>query len=153
IFGGTIFKSAVGLGSIAPHRTIAYEQLPHFINYLRDKHTRVIASKEANQLICPSWFDGTRRIEDVKAASGIWLDQDCKDGDFSPEEFGSLFPKVYWVAFNTFSSTIDAPKYRLFIPTQTVMTGDEYAMCVKGVLAKIARKKAQHGFDSKPTHP
>jgi hypothetical protein len=123
LFGGTIFKAALGMDSIVPHRRIAHRNLAEFVDYLREKYARTIPGKEANYLICPSWFDGTRRKDDVKASSGIWLDQDWKDGQFSLEEIAEVLPGTHFAAFNTFSSTRDAPKYRLYIPTDSDGSG------------------------------
>jgi hypothetical protein len=148
IFGGTIFQA---LTSIVPRESIALGELSGFVDYLRDKHARSLPDKNANHLICPSWFECTRNKLDVLFASGLWFDQDCKGGYLSVEEFASLLPDLHFVAFNTFSATQETRKYRIYLPTDRIMTGDEFDAALDSVLGKIAKKKPEHGFDLTPT--
>ena len=50
---------------------------------------------------------------------GIWLDND--GGDLTHQEFARLFPRLRMVICNSYSSTPEKPRWRVFIPTTVAM--------------------------------
>jgi hypothetical protein len=147
-FGGSIFQN---VNSKVPDRILSFGHLPDFINFLKECHKRHIPSKETNQLLSPSWFEGRRGADFVVSSSGLWFDQDCKGGFFSVDEFSALFPQIKFTAFNTYSTTRELPKSRYYVPTNGLMTADEYDDMIDCIWEKIARKKPNHGFDKAPS--
>ena len=53
------------------------------------------------------------------ACRGIWLDND--GGDLTHQEFARLFPRLRMVISNSYSSTAEKPRWRVFIPTTIAM--------------------------------
>ena len=82
--------------------------------------------KEDNFLICPSAFDPDKVPDtergrgNVVFASGIWLDFDI--GDLKPLRLSKLFPMLRMTIFSSFSSTGELPRFRVYIPTDNVMS-------------------------------
>jgi hypothetical protein len=127
--------------------------LDDFIWALHEWHQRTVANKESNAMLCPAVFrpDTDRAVENViKADCGLWLDNDT--GHFNPQQFAELFPGLRFVAFNTFSTTIDRPKYRLFIPTDHSTDADCYSAAVHEFIRHVVEADPEHGFDLAPTH-
>lgn len=137
-----------------------------FIALLRELHGRKLPSKEANFLFSPAHFDpdrtgmDTRRgLANVRHVRGIWLDND--GGDLSPKEFARLLPTLRMVAWNTYSSTKETPRWRCFIPTKGAMTAEVYQAIIQqimqvlryaGYASDIEKTKRPnlrvHGFDT-----
>lgn len=137
-----------------------------FIALLRDLYRRKLPSKDANFLFSPAHFDAnapgadTRRgLSNVKHVRGIWLDND--GGDLSPEEFARLFPTLRIVAWNTYSSTTETPRWRCFIPTTQAVSANVYQAIIEqimqvlryaGYVSDIEKAKRPnlkvHGFDT-----
>lgn len=137
-----------------------------FIALLRQLHHRNLPSKEANFLFSPAHFDpyragvDTKRgLANVRHVRGIWLDND--GGDLSHNEFARLFPTLRMVAWNTYSSTQETPRWRCFIPTKGAMTAEVYRAIIEqimqvlryaGYASDIDRAKRPnlrvHGFDT-----
>jgi hypothetical protein len=164
VCGGTIFEA---VGENTPIEQVALD-LDEFIGWLRELQIRTLpeqpdptapnlptgfiakTGKIANCLICPSIFTTTRAIANVRETTGIWLDNDT--GAMSHDEFASLFPTLRIIAFNTFSTTPDINKYRLFIPTDDTMGAQVYSHIVKEIIRQVAAVNPAPGFDLVPTH-
>jgi hypothetical protein len=122
--------------SSMPFATIPWMSVDAFIADLRTMSHLVHARKEDNRLISPSIFDpelaarangekATKRGRiNVVSSVGIWLDND--GGDLSVDEFVDLFPHYRIVVYNSYSSTPEARRWRVFIPTSHAMTADLY---------------------------
>ena len=97
-------------------------------------------------LISPAIFDpnkceGSKRgIGNIVYIRGVWLD--FEDGDLKPDEFPSLFPYVRMVIFNTFRHTKEKPRFRVFIPTNGIMSPEAY----KKIWDQIALKLKDAGY-------
>ena len=124
-------------------------------------------SKEMNGLISPSIFDPTladdtsRGLANIRAIWGIWLDND--GGDLSADEFARLFPRLRMAIFNSYSSTPEKPRWRVFIPTTVAMPIAAYTAIIGQIMLTVnkagywsqkqldgdARIKSRkhHGFD------
>jgi hypothetical protein len=99
-----------------------------FIRHLRGMSGRTVEAKEDSGLITPEIMDPeksdetSRGLANVRAIWCIWLDFD--GGEMTPEDLAHLFPRLRITAFNTHSSTPEAPRWRAFIPTTKAMTRD-----------------------------
>ncbi len=120
--GGTVFAS---IGHARPLDFFPLDDIEAFIDGLRWFHQFSNKSKKTNGLISPAIFDPslsdeTRRgLANIRAVWGIWLDND--GGDLTHEEFARLFPRLRMVIFNSYSSTPEKPRWRVFIPTTIAM--------------------------------
>jgi hypothetical protein len=146
----TVFQNVY---NTIPIDTIKNCPLDDFIDSLRDCHQQAVADKTSNAMLCPAVFlpDTGRALKNiVEVGGGLWLDNDT--GHFSPEQFAELFPGLQFIAFNTFSTTIDRPKYRLVIATDASMDADCYSAAMHEFIRRIAEIDSEHGFDLAPTH-
>ena len=111
------------------------------IQALRLMSKRKFSDKDEVKFISPTYFIekegiGTSRGEDNVAFSrGIWLDFD--EGNITPKKFGSMFPKLRFVAYSTWSSTGSQPRWRAYIPTNGTMTPEQYTTITSEILLKI----------------
>jgi hypothetical protein len=121
--------------SNTPFGFCKWNSIDDFIALLWQWHQETTESKKSNILICPSIFDPelARRAGDlngkgelkkrgrsaVVSSVGIWLDNDW--GDMTKEQFMDLFPDLQMVICNSYSSTSDCEKWRVWIPTTCAM--------------------------------
>ena len=88
-------------------------------------------------------------------ASGIWLDFD--GGDLKPRQLSRIFPQLRMTIYSSFNSTKASLRFRVYIPTDRVMTKEQYKV-ITGELVKAIvavgfhkeRSKGQsnrHGLD------
>ncbi len=152
--GGSLFRRKY---DTRPFETINYE-FPAFVEWLRQQHSRTIAWKTQNQYFSPSFYDpdkpnpkGRKRGEaNIVRSLGVWLDNDT--GAFTVEQFATLFPTLQFVATNTYTTTTIRRKYRLVIPTDSLMTAEAYKLIAKYIVTKIAEVCPDHGFDIGQLH-
>jgi len=129
-----------------------------FIDTLKKWHDRKIEFKENNQLFSvgiPAPNDRSMRVlKNIVLANGILLDNDA--GDLAPEVFSSLFPATEMVIFNTYSSKPGHLRWRVYIPTECVMTSAIYTNVIErifislekaGYYGKKSEEVCKHGFD------
>jgi len=115
--GGTIFSSIYHAN---PLDLYPLNDIETFVDGLRWWHQFSHERKEANGLISPAIFDPSlsdetcRGLANIRAIWGIWLDND--GGDLRHEEFARLFPRLRMVIVNSYSSTREKPRWRVFIP-------------------------------------
>lgn len=162
--GGTAFAS---IYDTEPLADIDYQDDESFIAGLKALHGNRVERKEDAGLISPASFDPamdektSRGLGNIRHLRGIWLDND--GGDLTPEAFASLLPRLRVVAWNTFSSTPERPRWRAFIPTTEAMSKKAHALIMGEILHRVngagywspeqlkARPKAKtrllHGFD------
>lgn len=113
-----------------------------FIRLLRLLHKEVPAAKEDNVLLSPAHFDPDMATETCRGLSnithvrGIWMDND--GGDLTPDEFARLFPYLRLVVWNTYSSTPENLRWRVFIPTDYAMS-IEVHRCVMAQIEKVLK--------------
>lgn len=97
---------------------------------------------------------GMRRLDNIILANGIFLDND--GGDLSPQEFAEFFPSLELVIFNTYSSTPEKPRWRVYIPTECVMTKYIYRNIIEHIFSALESNgfdkdgdsgNRKHGFD------
>lgn len=118
-----------------------------FIRLLRDLHQSRPREKEDCPLLSPAHFvpdmpgaESKRGLANITHVNGIWLDND--GGDLTCEEFASLFPYLRMAIWNTYSSTPEEPRWRVFIPTTRAMTVEVH----KEIIEQIKRQLAEEGY-------
>jgi hypothetical protein len=82
-----------------------------------------------------------RPKEKFVIANGLVFDND--GGGISPEAFASIMSGFEIYIFNTFSSTPDKPRWRAYIPTETVMPPN----CYREIISRIFDSLKSHGFE------
>ena len=151
--GGTIFSSIFGA---KPMDFFPRDDIEAFIDGLRYFHQFSYERKEANGLISPSIFDPSlsddtsRGLANIRAIQGIWLDND--GGDLTHQEFARLFPRVRMVITNSYSSTAQEPRWRVFIPTTIAMPIAAYKAIGEQIMRTVNRAGfwAQKQLDADP---
>jgi hypothetical protein len=134
--------------SKAPLAHVALSDADAFIRHLGEMSQRVVEAKEDSGLITPAVMDPeksddtSRGLANVRAVWGLWFDFD--GGDMTPEALADLFPRYRIAAFNTHSSTLEAPRWRAFIPTTKAMTQDIHTR----VLSDLVRVMENAGWFS-----
>ena len=120
--GGTVFAS---IFDAEPLDFYPLDDVESFIAGLRWWHQFAYERKEENGLLSPSIFDRSlsedtsRGLANIRAIQGIWLDND--GGGLAHQEFARLFPRLRMVICNSYSSTGQEPRWRVFIPTTVAM--------------------------------
>jgi hypothetical protein len=141
--GGTLFAS---VGRARPFDFFPLDDIDTFIEGLRYFHQFEYERKEANGLISAAIFDPAlsdetkRGLANIRACWGIWLDND--GGDLTHQEFARLFPRLRMVICNSYSSTREKPRWRVFIPTTIAMPIAAY----KAIGEQIMRTVNRAGF-------
>jgi hypothetical protein len=141
----------------------------NFENVLKALHKRPHLEKEKNLLISPSYFipdisKGDYRTEDnIIFSRGLLLDKDHEGP--TPEEFAALFSNIRMTIFNTTNSTKSNLRYRVYIPTATIMMPEEYKAITKRLIQTLVDAgyplpkpipgddRKSHGFDSTKLGP
>jgi hypothetical protein len=143
---GTVYAS---IHDTEPTLYLDGTNLEAFVALLKEAHGRVVPSKQDNFLISPAHFDPdapdsetSRGLANVRHVNGLWLDND--GGDLSHADFAKLFPQLRMLVWNTHSSTREAPRWRCFIPTDTVMSVDEHARLIQQIVMVLR----YNGFSS-----
>ncbi|MCR4524128.1 DEAD/DEAH box helicase family protein [Bosea sp. 47.2.35] len=116
-----------------------------FIEKLKEYSKIKYAKKEDNCVLtlglpAPN-SESMRKHNNFVLANGLILDND--GGGISPEAFASIMSGFEIYIFNTFSSTPDNPRWRAYIPTQTVMPPD----CYREIISRIFDSLKSHGFE------
>ena len=120
----------------------------NFIKQLRLMSKTKFEDKTKNKLISPSCFikrvgiNTYRGLDNILFSNGVWLDFD--KGNLTPKVFSSFFPKLRIIAFSTWSSTKEQPRWRAYIPTDCVMSIDEYQAITKEFLRKMIDSGYRH---------
>jgi hypothetical protein len=168
--GGTIFAS---IFSAKPLDFMPLQDIEAFIDALRYLHADPVPSKDQNGLISPAIFDPdlaeetNRGLANIRAVWGIWLDND--GGDLTPKAFARLFPRLRMAIFNSYSSTQEKPRWRVFIPTTIAMPIAAYKAIVGQIMFTVneagfwslaqlqknrrIRVRLHHGFDMSKLTP
>jgi hypothetical protein len=162
--GGTIYSS---IFSAEPLDLYPLDDIDAFVAGLRWWHQFSYERKQANGLISPAIFDPSladdtsRGLANIRAVWGIWLDHD--GGDLTHQEFARLFPRCRMVIFNSYSSTREKPRWRVFIPTTVAMPIAAYKAIGEQIMRTVNRagywsqkqldadarikSRKSHGFD------
>jgi hypothetical protein len=112
-----------------------------FIFVLRELHARKVESKERSWLMSPAIFDpnrvkGTARGHgNIIYLQNLWLD--FENGDLTPDELPSLFPRTRMILTNTFRHTVARPRYRVIIPTTDQLTPEAYLLLYEQIARKL----------------
>jgi len=127
---------------------------------LKDYSKRQLATKEDNYLLSPSFFDPEKCSETSRGkgnhlfSNGIWFDVD--GGDLAPAAFANLFPTLHMIIFATFSSTKKMPRYRVYMPTTSIMSYDVYDAITHHILGEIVEAgyplKEKSAGDNRKAH-
>ncbi len=163
-YGGSIYEHKRSSQLLA---YVDYSDDESFISGLRDMWTRVVRDKESAGLISPAVFDAelsdetNRGLANISFMRGLWLDND--GGDLTPEMFARLFPRLRMVIMNTYRSTPENKRWRVFIPTTLAMAPELHRAILDAILEVLkvqgysdpdwlrryprTRSKLLHGFD------
>jgi hypothetical protein len=99
-------------------------------------------------LMSVSNFRGQRRKQaNVYSTLGLMLDFDSKI-TFTHDNFAKIFPGLSYIAYNTWRSTKANPRFRVYVPTDTVMTAVTY----KQVLREVISMLPKGSVDKAPTN-
>lgn len=168
---GTVYES---LYSTRPLEHINMDAWPSFVSFLHDAH-RMEFDEKLHQI---PWVPGEmdfegRKKENVLTCRVLALDNDGADLDV--ETFVDLFPHLRMVIANSFSSTWEAPRWRVFVELSHAVNTEVYTMLYARMMKRLnqagywssaqldkmdaAALKAKkphverkcHGFDSRPT--
>ncbi|WP_424140030.1 hypothetical protein [Roseomonas chloroacetimidivorans] len=118
--------------------------------------SHVVEDKHDNWLITPAQFDTSKDPEtkrgkaNITTLQHIYLDND--GGDLTHEDFAAMFPKWRVIAYNTFSSTPEAPRYRIIIPTEDIMTVEAYEL-MAGHIMSVLKRNHYHSEAEFATNP
>lgn len=124
------------------------EDIETFISGLRDLHESVFEEKTDNVLFSPAVFnpelaeETSRGLANIEFVNGVWMDND--GGDLPHEFFAALFPRLRMVVYNSYSSTTEKPRYRVFIPTDMPMSVEVHKL----IIAQIEKKLKHQGYYS-----
>ncbi len=137
-----------------------------FEKELEEASSEKYDKNEGNFLACPSAFDPDkvpdteRGLGNVVFANGIWLDFD--GGDLKPLRLSKIFPTLRMTIFSSFSSIEALPRFRVYIPTDNVMSAKQYQVITKELVETITaagfyREKSKgrsklHGLDMGKLH-
>jgi hypothetical protein len=103
-------------------------------------HNEIKENKGQNWLISPSLFDSEkgkkdRGLDNIVFSNGIFLDFD--GGGFGPQDFADVFNDIRATTYTTFSSTIEEPRFRVYIPTKQAMTKEGYQATVFALESRL----------------
>lgn len=168
--GGTVYSSVY---RAEPLDFFPLGDTETFIDGLRIFHSEAHDSKVMNGLISPSIFDvsmaddTSRGLANIRAIWGVWLDND--HGDLSADEFARLFPRLRMVIFNSYSSTPEKPRWRVFVPTTVAMPISAHSAITGLIMATVnkagywsakqleansrIKSRKDHGFDMSKLTP
>ncbi len=123
----------------------------YFVQFLKHKHLNRFHNKEDNNLLGLGLalydVNGMRKSDRFLCANGIMLDND--GGGMTPDEFANFMPGLEMFVFNTFSSTPESPRWRVYIPTSTIMPAECYKRIVTRIFTSLDNAGFhQHGFDT-----
>jgi hypothetical protein len=153
---GTVFSS---IFEANPFDFMPLNGLDDLIDGLRLFHSTELSSKEDSGLISPAIFDPAlsaetkRGLDNIRAIWGIWLDND--GGDLNPDQFARMFPRLRVVICNSYSSTRQKPRWRVFIPTTLAMSVRAYRAIVSQIMLTVneagfwSRKQLEDGRQRK----
>ena len=65
----------------------------------------------------------------------LWMD--FENGDLRPEDIAELFPYIRLIVFNTYNHTKVAPRFRVVIPFEELISAEDYAVLYNNLIAKI----------------
>ena len=149
-----------------PFNCYVTKTIEDFEQELKEASSEKYDKKEDNFLICPSAFDpdkapGKKRGKaNVVFASGIWLDFD--GGDLKPPKLSKIFSTLRMTVFSSFSSTKEILRFRVYTPTDNVMSAQQYEAITKELVKTITaagfykeKSKGQsnrHGLDMSKLH-
>ena len=137
VFNGSIFHSKYVSISTCFIKSSCYKS---FVGILKDFHKGQVA-KEKNPLISPSFYDPNlsqitdRGKDNIVYCRHLWFD--FENGELKPTEFPHLFPSVKMVVTNTSKHTKEKPRFRVIIPTTTIMNVDAYECLMEQFSSKI----------------
>lgn len=120
-----------------------------FISYLKKHHMNRYIAKNEIPCVSGAMFaaddssNSSRDGNSVKFVRGMWLD--IEKGTMTHGEFADAFPHIHFVAYNTFSHTREKPRYRIYIPTNRVMTDAEYRLLFNEIVYALESKGFRRG--------
>lgn len=128
-----------------------------FIDMLKDMHLQAYEQKDDIPCITGALFDpsighgGHRDKNHVIMTRGIWID--IEGGDLSVIDFERAFPQLQFVAYSTYSHTKAAPRFRIYIPTDRVMSEEDSVSIYQEIRAVLKLQGWKQGQRAKAKLP
>jgi hypothetical protein len=158
---GSLFSN---IRSPIPFDQLYFDDVEEFEHFLRDLHEEQRhEKKEDSKLFSPAFFKTSTQTksktkENSLFINGLWLD--VEKGGLSPEAFSNILPHLRMTIYSTFSSSVNAPRFRIFIPTSDVMNHYQYAGIMKTLVSSIedavyvskGMSGIRHGIDPSKLH-
>lgn len=144
----TIFRASVFTSKKSKNTAywVVTETLEEFEYLLEYRSREMVLEKEKNLLFSPALFDPSLAVDtnrgfaNVVMTTSIWLDFD--GGDLLPDEFAGMFPSLRMTIYNTYSSTKEKLRYRVYIPANGIISPSEY----KDISASILDTVRSNGY-------
>jgi hypothetical protein len=114
-----------------------------FVTYLRKHSKNVYKAKNDIPCVSGALFDinksdeTNRGNDNVELVRGMWID--IEKGTMTHEDFAQEFPLLHMVAYITFSHTKRRQRFRIYIPTNRVMSDIEYRMIHREIVYVLER--------------
>ncbi|WP_449411626.1 hypothetical protein [Methylobacterium komagatae] len=124
-----------------------------FIDMLKDMYSQAHTQKDDIPCITGALFDpsigrgGYRNQKNVIMTRGIWID--IEGGDLDVVDFERVFPQLQFVAYSTYSHTKEAPRFRIYIPTDRIMTEDDSVSIYQEIRAVLKSQGWKQGQRAK----
>ncbi len=128
-----------------------------FIDMLKYMHSQTYSQKDDIPCITGALFDpsigngGYRNQKHIVATRGIWID--IEGGDLDVVDFERAFPQLQFVAYSTYSHTKEAPRFRIYIPTDRMMTEDDSVSIYQEIRAVLKSQNWKQGQRAKTKLP
>ena len=139
VFHGSLFRDKT---QRLPIGYVACDSNEDFVLYLMAVcHPRIESEKEQALMLAPAMFDPAlsdqtdKGNDNVVYVRHVWLD--FEDGDLKPKDFPNLFPEWRMVVVNSFSHTVEKPRFRVIIPTTEIMTRAIYTAIQEYIRSKL----------------
>jgi hypothetical protein len=125
--------------------------------FLESLSREKVRTKKSLYLFSPAMFDPSlcpdtdRGLGNVVFSAGIMLDND--GGDLTLDQFAALFVDLRIIAYNSFNSTPEKPRWRAYIPTKTIMTAEVHEVIARSIIHQVEQAGYEvHGFDMSKLH-
>ncbi|UPJ96405.1 DEAD/DEAH box helicase family protein [Bradyrhizobium sp. 172] len=146
-FWATIYTN---IRSSMPEGYLSCASGEHFTKAMAAAHGRKVASKESNPLFSPAIFDPSRSIGSNRGRDNILYLQnivlDFENGDLRPTDIPELFPDLQLIVTNSYSHTIDGPRFRVIMLTSAKVGPSAY----EALWDAVADKLREAGYTKSP---
>jgi hypothetical protein len=143
MMGGSLFYN---ISAKQPFGEIIEKETGDVVGLLQISHEMSI-DKENACLISPAYFGNTgphiktkRGLVNITGLGCIIMDND--GGDLKSDEFAGIFPCQEMIICNSYSSTDQNPRWRVFFPVTSIMSVGQH----ENILSQIERTLNRNGY-------